>query len=188
MQQPNIIDVLGEIVASLSGNTTVLMTSSINGQTYEVKPDITYMFGDAQYIKDQLDDYSKVTSVEKLPLIALYTPVREKRGLPDCASEAKVSLFIACSSRKEWNNDERKEYSFENVLRPIYEALIDALKRCRQIDNNYDGSVPHVYSENYSFGKYGAYTATGDAVSEPIDAIEIRDLVLKIKLQTCRRQ
>lgn len=188
MQQPNIIDVLAGIVENLSGNVTVLMKSTYDGSEHEVKPDITYMFGDAQYIKDQLDEYSKVTGVEKLPLIALFTPVKEKRGLADYAAEATVSLLIACSSRTEWNNFERKEYSFENILRPIYEAFMDALKQCPQIEKNYSNAFPHVYSENYSYGRYGAYTASGDAVSEPIDAINIRDLQISLKLQNCIRR
>ena len=180
MQQPNIIDILAGIVASLSCKTPVSMVSVHTGDVHETMPEITYIFGDAQYIKDELDKYSKVTSIEKLPLIALFTPVKEKRGLPDIATEAKVSLLIACSSRTEWNNDERKVYSFENILRPIYNAFMDALKNSPQILKNYDGSMPHVYSENYSYGRYGAYTATGEAVSEPIDAIDIRDLQITI--------
>ena len=180
----NIIDILAGIVESLSGNTEVTM--SHEGKS---KPEITYMFGDAKYIKDQLDEYSKVTGVEKLPLIALFTPIREKRDYDtEIASEAKVSLLIACSSRKEWNNDERKEYSFENVLRPIYEALMDGIRRCPYLMKNYDGTIPHVYSENYSYGKYGAYTASGEAVSEPIDAINISDIKISVKLQNCRRK
>ena len=35
--------------------------------------------------------------------------------------------------------------------------------------------VKHSYSENYSYGRYGAYTDSGEAVSEPIDAINIAD-------------
>lgn len=188
MQQLNIIDILADIVGNLSGNVTVKMTPSYGSVAYEVTPDITYIFGDAQYIKDMLDEYSKVTGVEKLPLIALFTPVKEKRGLPDVDSEASISLLIACSSRKEWNNVERKEYSFENILRPIYEAFMEALKTDSRLLSSYDGSIPHVYSENYSYGRYGAYTASGDAVSEPIDAIDIRDLQIIIKLQNCKRR
>lgn len=179
----NVIDILGGIVEAMSGNTEVVM--SIEGKS---KPEISYIFGDAQYIKDQLDEYSKVTGVEKLPLIALFTPVKEKRGLMDVACEAKVNILIACSSRQEWDNNERKEYSFENVLRPIYNAFMDAIRHCPQIEVNYDGSIPHVYSENYSYGRYGAYTASGDAVSEPIDAINISDLVIRIKTPNCNRK
>jgi hypothetical protein len=180
--QPNIIDILGGIVENLSGHTEV----RICGKKAS-KPTITYMFGDSKYIKDQLDAYSKVTNVEKLPLIALFTPVREKRGQVEIASEAKVSLLIACSSRQEWSNEERKVYSFENVLRPIYDAFMNALLQCPEIRSNYDGSIPHVYSENYSYGRYGAYTATGEAVSEPIDAINITDLEICVNIQNCKR-
>lgn len=160
---------------------------AFDGQCYELQPKITYIFGDAQYIKDQLDEYSKSSGVEKLPLIALFTPVKERRGLADVWSEAKVSLIIACSSRKEWSNEERKVYSFENVLRPLYKALLGSLKSDARFVHNYDGSIPHNYSENYSYGRYGAYTANGDAVSEPIDAINITDLELSVKYQTCKR-
>lgn len=37
-----------------------------------------------------------------------------------------------------------------------------------------------------SYGRYGAYTESGEAVSEPIDAINIRSMELIIKNQTCR--
>lgn len=188
MLQRNIIDILADIVGNLSENVTVSMQSSYENEVHEVNPEITYMFGDAQYIKDQLDEYSKVTNVEKLPLIALFTPVKEKRGLADYASEAKVSLIIACSSRTDWNNEERKEYSFENILRPIYDAFMAALNASTEIAKPYDGSRPHVYSENYSYGKYGAYTASGDAVSEPIDAINISDLEIKVNYLICKRR
>ena len=185
MQQQNIIDLLEGIVQELSGHITVRMATA--SAEYDIQPDITYIFGDAQYIKDQLDDYSKVTGVEKLPLIALFTPVKEKRGLVGIASESKVSLLIACSSRKEWSNEERKVYSFENILRPIYDALMELLNNHPMVESNYDGSFPHVYSENYSYGRYGAYTASGEAVSEPIDAINISDLQITIKQLNCIR-
>ena len=185
--QPNIIAILRSIVAELSGNVPVSMMSSYSGEVVECEPTITYIFGDAQYIKDELDQYSKGTGVEKLPLVALFTPVKERRDLPDVASEAKVSLLIACSSRKEWTNEEREEYSFENILRPIYDALLASLKGDSRLSIDYDGHIPHNYSENYSYGKYGAYTSTGDEVSEPIDAINISDLQISVKYQSCKR-
>lgn len=184
--QTSIIDVFARIVRKLSGNTPVSMMA-YNGECYECKPDITYIFGDSQYIKDQLDEYSKGAGVDKLPLIALFTPVKERRGLQDIASESKVSMIIACSSRKEWTNEERKQYSFENVLRPIYEAFLASLDADYEVVREYNESRPHTYSENYSYGRYGAYTSNGDEVSEPIDAINISDLQISIKYKTCTR-
>ena len=50
----------------------------------------------------------------------------------------------------------------------------------------YTSIVPHEYSENYSYGRYGAYTESGEEVSEPIDAINIRSMELIVKNQSCR--
>ena len=119
---------------------------------------------------------------------------KEKRNQEDPVSHqfyttAKVSLLIACSSTKEWSNEQRKVYSFENVLRPIYKRLMEVLERDRRLDWGYGGKIPHEYSENYSYGRYGAYTdANGNAVSEPIDAINIVNLQVKVKIQNCIRK
>jgi hypothetical protein len=76
-------------------------------------------------------------------------------------------------------------YSFQNILRPIYKRFLEALLSDGRFDFAED-EVPHEYSENYSYGRYGAHTGTGDAVSEPIDAINISNLELIIKPQNCR--
>ncbi|MDC2643733.1 hypothetical protein PO234_22125, partial [Bacteroides ovatus] len=39
-----------------------------------------------------------------------------------------------------------------------------------------------------SYGRYGAYTDSGEAVSEPIDAINIRSMEIKINNLNCRRK
>lgn len=182
----NIIDIFKDIVSGISGRVTVKMPNAA-GNLVERTPTITFMFGNAQYIKDQLDEYSKVSDVAKLPLVALFTPIKEKRGLADCQSKSKVSLLIACSSCKEWNNDEREVKSFENILRPIYGAVMQSIKKDIRLEQPYDCSMEHEYSENYCYGRYGAYTASGDAVSEPIDAINISELQINVKHNFCKR-
>ena len=57
-----------------------------------------------------------------------------------------------------------------------------------RFDCDYDEKVKHSYSENYSYGRYGAYTDSGEAVSEPIDAINIRSMEIKINNLNCRRK
>ncbi len=77
-------------------------------------------------------------------------------------------------------------FSFENILRPIYGSFIDALKKDGRFDFGYKDVVAHEYSENYSYGRYGAHTGTGEAVSEPIDAINITNLELTVRKPNCR--
>lgn len=151
---------------------------------------MNYIFGSSQYIKDILDEYSKSPgqSEKKFPLVALFTPIYEDRSDPNYFSKAKVSLIIVCSSCKEWSNEERRTTSFKNILRPIYKRLLEVLYEDFRFDCDCDEKVKHSYSENYSYGRYGAYTDSGKAVSEPIDAINIRSMEIKINNLNCRRK
>ena len=78
--------------------------------------------------------------------------------------------------------------SFQNILRPIYNRLFDVLLEDNRFDWDFDGKIKHSYSENYSYGRYGAYTESGEAVSEPIDAINIRSMEIIVRNSNCRRK
>ena len=149
--------------------------------------DINYIFGNDNYIKDQLDTYTRSEDVEKFPLVALFCPINETRGEIGIFSSAKINLVIACGTEKELSNEEREEESFKKILRPIYERLLEALKEDRRFDFGYKQIIKHEYSENYSYGRYGAFTSNNEEISESIDAIDIRNLEIKIRtLNTCR--
>lgn len=185
-----IIEIFKSIVDKVSEDLSIELTDFYGCIHVEKKPHIQYVFGNAQYIKDVLDTYSKSeeTSSDKLPMIALFSPITEQRGNSEYFTEAKVNLLIACATTSDLSNDERLETSFKRILRPIYERLIYVLKTDMRFDWGYNPKISHEYSENYSYGKYGAYTESGDAVSEPIDAINIRSLDLKIKnINNCNR-
>lgn len=150
-------------------------------------PEINYVFGNAKYIKDKLDDLSVPANGGdlKFPLIALMCPVNEKRGFDGMFSESKVRVLIACSTRRAFSNEERCVYSFQNILRPIYLNFLRALREDGRFDFGGRDLIPHQYSENYSYGRYGAFTGAGEEVSEPIDAIDISNLELKVKQPKC---
>lgn len=187
MRSREIIEILADVVAEASKGCELRLP----GQDKPFAcPDIHYVFGNAQYVKDNLDELSKSRTgrESKFPLIALFTPFNEERNDPDYHTKAKVRVLIACSSSREWNNGQRLEYSFRGVLRPIYIGFLQALKEDGRLDFGYDEAIRHGYSENYTYGRYGAYTDAGEEVSEPIDAINITNLELKVKLPNCRTQ
>lgn len=194
MNEEGFVELLGSVVAGMSAGLTIRMSDGRGRFTEVESPRINYIFGSDQYVKDKLDEYSKTpagVSAErnpKFPLIAFLMPVTEQRDGAFYFSKAKVSLLIACSSRKEWSNEQRLETSFKNILRPVYVRLMDALRNDRRLITGYDEVIPHTYSENYSYGRYGAYTHSGDSVSEPIDAINIGSLELKIKVVNCDKR
>ena len=185
-----IVEIIGDVVKEMSGNLTIVMPADIENDRFEeVKnPELNYIFGSAQYVKDKLDEYSKVpsTSERKFPLVVLFCSVTEKRDSLDYYSKVSLNILIACSSTKSWSNERRLYASFINILRPIYERLIEVVRNDVRFDIYYDSIVPHEYSENYSYGRYGAYTESGEEVSEPIDAINIRSMELIVKNQSCR--
>lgn len=186
----DITRIIGEVAAKVHSGLSVVYTDYNGVPCHEFEPKISYVFGNTRYIKAHLDEMSvgAYRDDEKLPLIALFTPIVEDRGTPDYALVAKVNILIACKTSREWSNEQRRELSFDNVLKPIYNRFIEELQADGRLDFGYAGSMRHSYSENYSYGKYGAFTASGEEVSEPIDAIDIRNLELKVKHQNCRIQ
>lgn len=183
-----IIEIFREVVDAAQDCSIILTRYHSGMNTAFSRPSIHYTFGSSRYIKDRLDELSKTPkgSENKFPLIALFCPFKEQRNTPDYFSKATVNVLIACSTSREWTNEERLVYSFQNILRPIYRRLLQALKEDGRFDFGYDEVIKHDYSENYSYGRYGAHTRTGDALSEPIDAINISNLELKIKNPSCR--
>lgn len=193
MKEPRsheIIEIIADVVKQTAVGCTVAVMDGKGGFKAIQCPEINYTFGNAQYVKNKLDELSKTPrgNEMKFPLIVLFCPFEEKRDTPDCYSRASVNILIACSSMKQWSNEQRLQTSFRNVLRPIYRRFLDALREDGRFSIEYDGQIPHKYSENYSYGRYGAHTGTGEEVSEPIDAIDIRNLELKVKQPNCRRQ
>lgn len=183
-------DIFASVVQEVGKAVTITKTRP-DGTTEDVGGvDVNYIFGSAQYVKDMLDVRSKGAAAMpvKFPLIALQTPNVVTVDSGDYQYKTKINLIIACSSRKEWSNEKRMETSFKRVLLPIYETLIEQLLADPRFEWRYGTTeyVPHTMSKNFDYGRYGAITPSGQEVSEPIDAIDIRSLEIIVKHQTCR--
>ena len=155
MMYLDITELFEEVVKKLPERLEILYPNGKGGTKVVKSPKLNYIFGNSQYIKDILDEYSQSTtqSEKKFPLVALFTPINEDRGDPDYFSKTKVSLIIACSSCQEWSNEERRTTSFKNILRPIYKRLLEVLYEDSRFDCDCDEKVKHSYSENYSYGR-----------------------------------
>ncbi len=186
-------DIFASVVEAVGRSVSIIKTKSDGTTETVVGVPINYIFGSAQYIKDMLDVRSKGVGSNmplKFPLIALQTPNVQTVDSGDYQYRTKINLIIACSSKKEWSNEKRMETSFKRVLLPIYEKLIEVLLHDRRFDWGYGGLeyVPHTMSKNFDYGRYGAITPSGQEVSEPIDAIDLRSLEIKVNNQNCVRE
>lgn len=148
---------------------------------------VNYIFGDSTYIREALFIQGKTpkSASKKFPLIGLYTPITEQRDNRDYQCKTNISLIIAINTLKDYTNEQRIEVSFKQILRPLYNAFIDELKSDKRLDFGYDNHVDHYYSENYAFGRRGAFDSDGKEISEKIDAIEISNLELTVKNKNC---
>lgn len=183
-------DIFKSIVEAVGQSVTITKTKT-DGTTEELTPvDVNYIFGSAQYVKDMLDVRSKGANAMpvKFPLIALQTPNVVTVDSADYQYKTKINLIIACSSKKDWSNEKRMETSFKRILLPIYEKLIEVLLTDPRFDWGYGEVeyVPHTMSKNFDYGRYGAVTPSGQEVSEPIDAIDMRSLEIIVNTQSCR--
>lgn len=183
-------DIFKSIVEAVGQSVTITKTKT-DGTTEEFTPvDVNYIFGSAQYVKDMLDVRSKGANAMpvKFPLIALQTPNVVTVDSADYQYKTKINLIIACSSKKDWSNEKRMETSFKRILLPIYEKLIEVLLTDPRFDWGYGEVeyVPHTMSKNFDYGRYGAVTPSGQEVSEPIDAIDMRSLEIIVNNQSCR--
>lgn len=186
-------DIFASVVEAVGRAVSIIKTKADGTTAADANVDINYIYGSAQYIKDMLDVRSKGVGSNmplKFPLIALQTPNVQTVDSGDYQYRTKINLIIACSSKKEWSNEKRMETSFKRILLPIYEKLIDVLLHDRRFDWGYGGLeyVPHTMSKNFDYGRYGAMTPSGQEVSEPIDAIDVRSLEIKVNNQNCVRE
>lgn len=145
---------------------------------------VNFTWGDSSYIREYLLTLKKgiSTAPYRFPLIGLYAPIEESvRG---GVTTASVNLILAVNTLASYTNEERLETSFKGVLRPLFEELKFALETDSAVDVPYTG-LEYSYVENFSFGKRGALDVDGKEMDEKIDAIEIKNLYLKLKDLNC---
>ena len=146
---------------------------------------VSYMFGDWEYIAGQLTEWSQSQERSKLkfPIICLYSPYEEKRSLK--TSSSSLEFIIMTDTRKEYLNEERAKFSFKKVLRTVNDAFIKSILASPDIVNEYNGDIePYSYTENFKYGRKGV-EFDGKPFRDFIDAIEIKNLNIKIKNIKC---
>lgn len=143
---------------------------------------ITFRFGDWEYVADMLTQWSKSQQTAKLkfPIVVLYSPFEERRSQAD-RTTATLEMAILVNTSKDYSNEQREQQSFVKVLRPIYDALMGAMKAEPRIVKPYNGFPAHTYRENYRYGRYGVVGSGNEPFRDYVDVIEITNLELTFK-------
>lgn len=157
------------------------------GVSKELSIDINYQFGDWPYMAKVLQAMSKshLTSGKKYPLIGLFSPFTEDRS-DATHNSLRLSFLIATATKKEYTNEERLQYSFKDILHPVYDSFIRNIKKNRYLSLDYSGVVKHDYVDNYRYGNSGIYGEGSNKFDDMIDGIDITNLEVKIIKNSCR--
>lgn len=120
----------------------------------------------------------------KFPAVLDYHPIRQSKGHNMNGRMVDVihyNLAIIAPVRSTWTTEEREEYVFEPLLRPICEELIKQLKKHPAFHTGYE--IPHDYYEVFTTG--GSAETVAKRYGDYIDAIELHSLSLTVKPSLC---
>jgi len=135
-----------------------------------------------------LKDKNDVHKYNKFPLIALFQDFVEKMGENQAVSSAaELNLIIAVNTSPDYSSEERYDNSFKTVLYPLYDLLIKHILKSKWFANIDPGLVPHSKIDRLFWGRTGLYGNESNVFNDYIDAIEIQNLSLELRLrQNCR--
>ena len=141
-----------------------------------------YLYGTFEYIANYLNMMDKVpaSKSKQYPLIALFMPFTESNGENMMIrSEVSLTMGFITSSNQDYTNPQRYTSSFKDLLYPLYEIFLEKLvdsKRFAEIDI---GLNEHEKTDLLFWG-----ASNKNILNDKIDAIEIKNLELKLKLNT----
>ena len=149
---------------------------------------VNYLHGHPIEVLNTIDQLTKLEASDdlKFPLIALFQDFEETIN-ENSAIENEVSLTIMILSltKQEYTASERYENTFKTELYPIYIELINQIKKhvAFQIDF---GNVLHTKIDRLYWGKQALNGNDANKGGDFIDAIEIKNLRIKILKQSCK--
>ena len=151
-----------------------------------------YMYGHPLEIINTLSmkDNHDVQKYNKYPLIALFQDFDETMGEHQAvrSSVENLNMIIAVNTKPDYTAESRYDNTFRTVLYPLYDLLIKHIVKCKWFHNVDPGLVPHTKIDRLYWGRSGLYSNEGNIFNDSIDAIEVQNLHLNLRLrQNCKK-
>lgn len=167
----NVVDVIEEVVNEINSDT-----ESREYHTDGVSAHLNYAHG---HLLEIISLMSLKRTLNKFPLLALVEDVASKALNGIFQAEYTINALLIVPSSEKYIAEDRYEKSFDPVLTPLYNKFIDTLMSSTKVhvDNNHFDHEP-IYRLYY--GRSSVMGNISSIFNEPIDAIEIRNLKLKV--------
>ena len=148
-----------------------------------------YMHGHPLEIINTLSKKDKhdVQKYNKYPLIALFQDFTETVGEDQTIrSSAELNLVIVMNTSQDYTAENRYDNTFRTVLYPLYDLLIKHIEQSGWFKDVDPGLVSHDKIDRLYWGRSGLYGNEANVFNDYIDAIEIQNLQLDMRLrQNC---
>ena len=181
MSAPFWVDVFDEIVTNVRTDTDKPVALDTD--------EPFYMFGHPKEIINTLSlkDKNDVQKFNKYPLIALFQDFTETVGEDQTIrSSAELNLVIVMNTSQDYTAENRYDNTFRTVLYPLYDLLIKHIEQSGWFKDVDPGLVSHDKIDRLYWGRSGLYGNEGNIFNDFIDAIEIQNLQLDMRLrQNC---
>ncbi len=149
-----------------------------------------YMYGHPAEIINTLAKKAQhdVQKFNKYPLIALFQDFTETMGEHQATQSTvqDLNIIIAVNTSPDYVSAERYTKTFKPILYPLYDLLIKHIVKSKWFGNVDPGLVPHKKIDRVYWGRSALYGNEANIFKDRIDAIEIQDLSLELRLrQNC---
>ena len=177
MSAPYWVDVFKDIVTDVRTDTDKPATLA-SDEPY-------FMHGHPLEILNTLSEKDRHSTYKfkKYPLIALFQDFTESIGENmNSQGETSLNIVICTQTSPDYTSEQRYDNVFRTVLYPLYDLLIKHIEASKWFVNVGPGLVPHDKTDRLFWGKSGLYGNEGNIFNDNIDAIEIENLSLSMRL------
>jgi hypothetical protein len=179
------------IVASITENTSITVTSSdtlagtgANNTGATITPHLYYMYGHPIEIVNTLSEKGADGTQKflRFPVICLFQDFEENIAVYGYDSMVELNIVIAAQSKNHWKAADRYTNTFKVSLYHLYNLFLQKLAESDDVNGD---NPEHTKIDRLYWGKTGLYGNSGNIFNDFIDAIEIKDLKLKIHKSKC---
>ncbi len=144
-----------------------------------------YMHGHPLEIHTILEEkgHSGTLKFERFPLIALIQDFDEENNQDASPSKAELRIIIAQVTDPNFDITQRYDSTFRTVLGPLYDLLIKHIVESGWFKNCSASLCPHTKTDRPYWGREIDGNSQENIWNEFIDAIEIRNLQLDLRLK-----
>lgn len=179
MSAPYWVDIFSDIVDNIRNDSDLPSGLAVDAPYY--------MYGHPLEVINTLSekDRNDEWKFKKYPIIALFQDFTETLGEHQATQSAveDLNIVIATNTSQTYTSEQRYTNTFKPVLYPLYNLLIKHIENIKWFRNIDPGLVPHQKIDRLFWGRSGLYGNEGNVFNDHIDAIEIRNLSLELRLK-----